>query len=85
MSASERARSFVAQHDLTEHVATVVASAPPLPEATGVVWRSAVATVLAGKQEARRRVNGPTPKDRPESHAGSIVPDRCATVDGGVP
>jgi hypothetical protein len=38
---AEKARAFIAEHDLAEHVAGIVNQAPPLPEQVAQVWRDA--------------------------------------------
>jgi hypothetical protein len=41
MTASQKARAFIAEHDLAEHVARIVDEAPALPEHVAETWRDA--------------------------------------------
>jgi hypothetical protein len=41
MTPAEKARVFVDDHDLIEHVARIVDQAPPLPEHVAQTWREA--------------------------------------------
>jgi hypothetical protein len=41
MTSAEKAREFVVDHDLIEHVAKIVDGSPPLPERVAETWRAA--------------------------------------------
>jgi hypothetical protein len=41
MTAAEKAREFIAEYDLGEHVARIIDQAPPLPEHVAQTWREA--------------------------------------------
>jgi hypothetical protein len=41
MTSAEKAREFIAEHDLGEHVARIADQAPHLPEHVAQLWRAA--------------------------------------------
>jgi hypothetical protein len=46
MTSAEKARAFVADHDLIEHVAKIVDGSPPLPEHVAETWRDAARRII---------------------------------------